>query len=64
MLTATEAGAIAARHKLSLSDAAALAQLCSSADEADQLARQFVDAASTGVERGAELWRERNGTAQ
>lgn len=43
MITAREAAEVAARHKLTLSDAAALSRLADSPEEAEELASIFVD---------------------
>jgi len=42
-ISSKEAAAVAAKHGLSLSDAAALSRLAESEDEADELAAMFVN---------------------
>ena len=62
-LTAAQAADIAARHRLTLSDALALRGLTDDPDEADQLAAKFADAAtpdSPSVAAGRERYRQRH----
>jgi hypothetical protein len=50
VITSKEAATVAKAHKLSLTDAAALARLADSPEEADELAALFADAPPTPAE--------------
>ncbi len=55
MITSKEAATVARKHKLSLTDAAALSRLADSPEEAEELAALFTDAPQTPEDHNQDI---------